>query len=438
MELASHQLATTAAMLRTGALDLHEYIDVTLRHIEIDDALIQSILPEPNRRERLQREATQLLAEWPNPAMRPSLFGLLVGVKDVFHTDGFTTRAGTEVPPEAFAGEEAVVVTRLRRQGALILGKTVTTEFAFAEPGATRNPHNLAHTPGGSSSGSAAAVAAGFAALAVGTQTIGSVIRPAAYCGIVGYKPTLHRIPSSGMVYFSPTIDHVGLFTQDAKGMKVAASALLDDWRDVSGILPRPSLAVPVGEYLLQTSLPGLEAFETQVARLREAGVRVVAVAALEIVDELNTLHRQMVAAEFARQHAEIFPRYAELYRPRTRELIATGQAVGDAELEMMRQNILLLREELEAALDESGVDAFISPAAPGSAPEGIGATGDPAMNLPWTHAGMPAITLPAGRDENGLPLGLQMVARFGDDEELLEWAISLESILIPHVPHAT
>lgn len=430
MELAPHPLATTAEALRSGKLDLHHYIDQTLRLIEVNDAEVHSLLPEPNRRERLQSEATQLLAEWPNPATRPPLFGLLVGVKDVFHVDGFVTHAGTAVPPEAFAGAEAIVVERLRKQGALILGKTVTTEFAYYEPGPTRNPHNLAHTPGGSSSGSAAAVAAGFAALTIGTQTIGSVIRPAAFCGIVGYKPSLHRIPSLGMVYFSPTIDHVGLFTQDAAGMKVAAAALLDDWRDVAGILPRPSLAVPVGEYLLQTSLEGLEAFEAQVARLREAGVRVVAVAALELVEELNTLHRQMVAAEFARQHAEIFPRYAELYRPRSRDIVMQGQAVTDGELETLRQNILLLRAELEAALDEAGVDAFICPAAPGAAPEGIGATGDPIMNLPWTHAGMPAITLPAGVAANGLPLGMQMVARFGDDEELLEWAMNLEGLL--------
>lgn len=430
MELAAHPLAETEAHLHVNTLDLHEYIDRTLRHIEVGDAAIQSLLPEEGRRERLHREADALLAQWPDPAARPPLFGLLVGVKDVFHVDGYVTRAGSSVPPEAFSGDEAVVVARLRAQGALILGKTVTTEFAYFEPGPTRNPHNLAHTPGGSSSGSAAAVAAGFAALGIGTQTIGSVIRPAAYCGIVGYKPSLHRIPSPGMVYFSPTIDHVGLFTQDAAGMKVAAAALLDDWRTETNALPLPSLAVPVGEYMLQASLEGLEAFEQQVARLREAGVRVVAVAALETVEELNTLHRRMVAAEFARQHTDIFPRYGDHYRPRTREIVLAGQGVSDSELEEMRQNVLLLREELEEALDRAGVDAFITPAAPGTAPEGIGATGDPIMNLPWTHAGMPAITLPAGAGANGLPLGMQVVARFGDDEELLDWAINLEGIL--------
>jgi Asp-tRNA(Asn)/Glu-tRNA(Gln) amidotransferase A subunit family amidase len=430
MLIEAQPLAAIAEALRSGALDLHEYIDRVLSHIAVDEESVQSLLPEPGRRERLQAAADQLLAEYPNPPTRPLLFGVLVGVKDIFHVDGFTTYAGSTLPPEELAGEEAVVVSRLRTQGALILGTTVTTEFAYFEPGPTRNPHNLEYTPGGSSSGSAAAVAAGFAALAIGTQTIGSVIRPAAFCGIVGYKPSLHRIPSQGLVYFSPTIDHVGLFTQDAAGMRLAASALLNDWRDVSEILPRPSLAVPVGEYLLQTSAEGLEAFERHVAHLREAGIRIVAVAALEQVEELNMLHRRMVAAEFARQHRNLYPRFAERYRERTRDLIMLGESVDDVELEILRANILQLRIELEGRLDQAGVDAFICPSALGAAPVGIAATGDPVMNLPWTHAGLPSITLEAGFDESGMPLGVQLVARFGDDEELLHWSVALEGLL--------
>lgn len=430
MYLAPNHLAPSVQALRAGTLDLHEHIDATLERIAQVDALIQSLLPEEGRRERLHAQADQLLAEYPNPAARPPLFGALVGVKDIFHVDGFVTHAGATIPPEVFAGEEAVVVSRLRQKGALVLGKTVTTEFAFYEPGPTRNPHNIAHTPGGSSSGSAAAVAAGLSPLTIGTQTIGSVIRPAAFCGIVGYKPTLHRIPSAGMVYFSPTIDHVGLFTQDVASMELAASALLDGWRDVSGILPFPSLAVPVGEYLLQASLEALEAFETQVARLRAAGIRIVPVPALAEIERINVLHRQMVAAEFARQHAEIYPRYADSYRPRTRDLILQGQQVSDGDLETMRANVQLLRAELEEILDDAGIDAFICPPAVGGAPEGIGATGDPIMNLPWTHAGMPAVTVPAGATGAGLPLGMQIVARAGDDEELLLWARNLEPLL--------
>jgi len=434
--IAEAPLAPTLDQLRTGALDLHTHIDQMCDRIEHVDARVESLLPEPDRRARLHAEADVLLARHPAPSDRPLLFGALVGVKDIFHVDGFTTRAGTAVPPAAFAGSEAIVVTRLRAQGALVLGKTVTTEFAFFEPGPTRNPHNLEHTPGGSSSGSAAAVAAGLATLAIGTQTIGSVIRPAAFCGIVGFKPTLHRIPSQGIVYFSPTIDHVGLFTQDAAGMQRAASALLDDWRADLDMLPLPSLAVPIGGFLLQTDLVALEAFEQQVQRLRDAGIRVIPVPALEDAEELNVLHSTMVAAEFARQHAPFFAQYEDLYRPRTHALILEGQQVSDTELVTMRLNITQLQTELAERLDNAGADAWICPPAPGPAPHGIHATGDPALNLPWTHAGMPAVTLPAGYAANGLPLGIQIIARLHEDEELLTWTRNLEPILRP-VPYA-
>ncbi|MFN3331739.1 MAG: amidase family protein, partial [Caldilinea sp.] len=227
-------LAELAEGLRSGDLDLHTYIDTLCDRIEQVDPQVQAFLPEPTRRARLHAAADELLATFPETDDRPLLFGAPTGIKDIFHVNGFVTHAGTAVPPEEFAGEEAVSVRRLRDAGGLVAGKTVTTEFAFFEPGPTRNPHNLTHTPGGSSSGSAAAVAAGLCPLAFGTQTIGSVIRPAAFCGVVGFKPTLHRIPSAGLVYFSRTIDQIGLFTQDVAGMALAAAALCDDWEEVS------------------------------------------------------------------------------------------------------------------------------------------------------------------------------------------------------------
>ena len=219
-------LAETVADLRTGQHSLSLYLEQMNLRIARVDPHVQALLAEEQRVQRLQRDAHTLRASYPDPAQRPSLYGCLVGVKDIFHVDGFVTRAGSALLPQSFAGAEAAVVERLRQAGALILGKTVTTEFAYFEPGPTRNPYDLSRTPGGSSSGSAAAVAAGQCQLALGTQTIGSVIRPAAFCGIVGFKPTYNRIPTAGLIYFSPTVDHVGLFTQDIAGMHVAASAL--------------------------------------------------------------------------------------------------------------------------------------------------------------------------------------------------------------------
>ena len=219
-------LVADVRAIRRGELPLSGLIERLEERFHLIEPAIESYLPETNRFDRLRREAETLEARHPDPALRPPLFGALLGVKDIFHVDGFVTRAGTQVPAGLFAGTEAAVVTRLKNAGALIVGKTVTTEFAFFEPGPTRNPHNPDHTPGGSSSGSAASVASGLAHVTTGTQTIGSVIRPAAYCGVVGFKPSYGRVDSAGLVDFSRSADHVGFFTQDIPDMQAVASAV--------------------------------------------------------------------------------------------------------------------------------------------------------------------------------------------------------------------
>ncbi len=418
-----HALAETAVTLRTGRMDLQEYVDVMCDRVDATDTRLEAMLPEPDRRNRLRAEAAALLEKYPDPNTRPPLFGLLVAVKDIFHVSGFVTRAGTAVPPELFAGPEAEMVVKLKAAGALILGKSVTTEFAYFEPGPTRNPHNPGHTPGGSSSGSAAAVASGYCALALGTQTIGSVTRPAAFCGIVGFKPTLDRLPTAGLVFFSRTIDHVGLFTQDVDGMALAAASLCRDWQAefVRGLLP--ALGIPVGPYLEQAEPEALAVFEKQMQHLADIGYRVERIPVLADIEALNYLHRQMVFAEFARGHAAIFAKHADLYRPRTAEIIEIGQKVSENEVAAARSNCTQLRAELEARMAEANIDLWVCPAACGPAPAGIHATGDPNMSLPWTHAGMPVVNLPAGYSENRLPLSLQFIAPFGADEALLSWA---------------
>ena len=265
--------------------------------------------------------------------------------------------------------------------------------------------------------------------LALGTQTIGSVIRPAAYCGIVGFKPSFDRIPTQGLVYFSPTIDHVGLFTQDVAGMALAASILCRGWQggleedDESVVSGLPVLGVPDGPYLAQTDPAALAVFEEILLMLQVAGCTVKRVAALEDIDELNTQHRRLVFGEFAREHAQIFAQHEARYRPRTAEAIRTGMTVSDEELAKLQQSPKQVREKLQALMAAEEIELWVCPAATGPAPVGLNSTGDSNMNLPWTHAGMPAITLPAGRAQNGMPLGLQLVAPFEADEQLLAWA---------------
>ncbi len=428
-------LFPTAEALRSGRQDLPTYLSEMCTRVEEVEPHVQALVPEEGRCDRLRREGNALLNAYPQPEERPPLFGVLLGVKDIFRTRDLPTRAGSLLPPEVFAGPEATVVTAFRHAGTLLLGKTVTTEFAYFEPGPTRNPHNLAHTPGGSSSGSAAAVAAGIAQLAIGTQTIGSVIRPAAFCGIVGYKPTYNRIPTEGLIYFSPSADHVGLFTQDVPGMRLAASVACQGWREdavTQARTRRPVLGVPVGPYLSQASEEGLAAFEDQVRRLEKAGYEVRRVPALENIEEINRLHRQMIAAEFAMQHAEWFREYGHLYRPRSAALVREGREVPAEVVARAREGQRIERERVETLMDREGIDLWITPAAPGPAPEGIESTGNPIMNLPWTYMGLPAATVPAGRAANGLPLGLQCVAHWMADEALLTWIEEIAQALGP------
>ncbi len=423
--LASLPLAPTVARLRSGELDLMQQINDVCDRIDALEPQIQALLPEADRRARLLSEAAALQQRFPDPAQRPPLYGALLGVKDVFVAAGFPTKAGSQLPEALFTGPQASCVTKLREAGALVLGKTVTTEFAYFEPGLTRNPHNLAHTPGGSSSGSAAAVAAGFCNLALGTQTIGSTIRPAAFCGIVGFKPSYGRIAADGLILCSPSLDTVGVFTQDLAGIALAAPLLCAAWQEAS-VTRMPTLGVTDGPYLAQASAEALAAFERQVARLEHVGYTVRRVPTMTDIDEVNRRHRRLVFAEMALLHADWFTRHEALYRPRTAAAIREGQTIGADELAAARGGRDRLRAELEALMVQRGIDLWICPATTGPAPEGIAATGDPIMNLPWTHAGMPALSLPAGKAGNGLPLGLQVVAPAMADEQLVTWSVQI------------
>lgn len=409
--------------LATASDALRELCD----RIDELDPVLEVFVPEDGRRERLLREAGVL--DERDPDRRLPLHGALVGVKDVFAVDGFPTRAGSELAPELFAGPQAAVVDRLLAAGALVAGKTVTAELAYLEPGPTRNPHDPTRTPGGSSSGSAAGVAAGLFHLALGTQTVGSTIRPAAYCGVVGFKPTFGRIPTDGLVAASPSLDTVGLFAQDAPGVRLAASVCCDDWRaDVD--LPAPVLGVPEGPYLERAEPGALDAFEGHLGLLADAGYAVRRVEALSDVDAVAERHLRLMHGEMARVHEAWFAEHRDAYRPRTAEAILFGGEVADEELRRIRPHRKALADRLRALAEDWGVDVWASPAATGSAPEGLGSTGDSAMNLPWTFAGMPVVTVPAPTSSGGLPLGLQCAAARGRDEELLAWASGIGQAL--------
>ena len=378
---------------------------------------------------RLREDAAALERRFPRAEDRPPLYGVLVGVKDIFHVDGFVTRAGSRLPPERLQGPEAECVSRLKRAGALILGKTVTTEFAYFSPGPTRNPRNPDHTPGGSSSGSAAAVAAGLCPLALGTQTAGSIIRPAAFCGVVGLKPTFDRISTAGVIPFAPSLDHVGLFAPDVAMAGRCAAVVYRDWAKTTAPSRRPTLGIPEGPYLQCASGKSLEWFRLACRTLADEGYEVRSVPALIDYARVRAQQDVIMAAEVAKVHARWFEQYAQLYSPKMSEIIRRGQTIADAELGAALAGRDRLRVELRQAMADHGIDAWIAPSAPGPAPRGLESTGDPVMNVPWTQAGLPAINLPAGTTRDGLPIGMQVVADWGADERLLDWAEEMESV---------
>ena len=365
MTAATPPLFPSPASLRSGETDLLAHVDALCDRIDAEDPQIQAFVPEPTRRRRLTADAQALLERFPDPSARPPLFGLLVGVKDIFRVDGFPTQAGSRLPARLFAGAESAVVTRLKENGALIAGKTVTTEFAYFQPGPTRNPRNPAHTPGGSSSGSAAGVAAAFFPLALGTQTIGSIIRPAAFCGVIGFKPSFDRIPTAGLLYFSRSLDHVGLFSNDAPAMTLAASVLCDGWR-ASAARPRPdrlpALAVPDGPYLDEAEEAGRRHFEATLARLAAAGFRVERVPFFADFAALDRRHRRLSAAEAAQVHESWHQAYPDLYSEHMRRIMRTGADVGGEELDSIRADQLTLRQAMRQALLDAGADLWIAP----------------------------------------------------------------------------
>lgn len=415
--------------LSTGEIDLQSYLVEVQKHFDEVEPSILAFVPEKYRFERLKIEAEELLKRFPNPEKRPVLFGALVGIKDIFHVSGFETRAGSDLPPAELAGYEAGSVRRLRAAGVLILGKTVTTEFAYFAPGPTRNPHNLGHTPGGSSSGSAAAVAARLCPLTSGTQTIGSINRPAAFCGVVGFKPTYDRVPRDGVIPLSPSLDHVGLFAKNVQSMEKAASVICSDWKKASNS-KQPVLGVVEGPYLENASAEGLEQFRQVCSQLIEGSYQIRHVEALTHMSELVQRHNLILAAEAAQVHAYWFSKYQGRYHRKTADLITTGRQKTVIELTRALTSRQELRQQLSQLMSEEGVDLWISPSAPGVAPAGLESTGDPVMNLPWTHSGLPTLTLPSGKNQEGLPFGLQLVGGWASDEQLLSWSKQIEEKL--------
>lgn len=349
------------------------------------------------------------------------LAGIGIGVKDVIATADQPTQLGSPIYVAAQPMYDAECVARLRRAGGFVIGKTVTTEFAFMQPSKTRNPWGATHTPGGSSAGSAAAVALGQVAAAIGTQTNGSVIRPAAYCGVVGFKPTFAVLPFEGVNLLSPTLDTLGVFARSVADCALLASCLADTGRitgELAAPVRPPRLALLEGFPWVATAAEQERALLATVARLRDSGATVTATVLPAAWDDAQRVHRLIMLYEAGLQLGELQKRERKRMSAKLNAALDEGREIVATEYSAA----LARRDALIAAATEwlAPFDAIMSPPAPAAAPADLTQTGDPSCCTLWSLLGFPATTIPIAVAHSGMPLGLQFAAIAGDDERLL------------------
>jgi len=425
--------ATDAArLIRNGAVSSEQLVEACLARVRETDAKVQAwAFLDPDHALAQARAADAGRRE--GRPMGP-LHGVPVGIKDIIDTADMPTEHGSVLYAGRTPSRDAAVVAMLRAAGAVIMGKTVTTELATYTPGKTRNPHDPDHTPGGSSSGSAAAVAAGMVPLSLGTQTNGSVIRPAAFCGVFGFKPTYGLIPRHGILQLSFTLDQVGLFARTVEDLALLTQQLVGyDERDPGS---RPHARIPFVEVAAEEPpLPPMVAFvktplweradeETQAAFAEltgHLGDRVEEVELFPPAAEAWEWHRTIMEAEMAANLEREWDKGRERLSKSLRAQIERGREVRAIDYQ---RAVARVRPTYEGFLELfERYDAILTPAAPGTAPKGLASTGDPSFCTLWTLCGMPAVSLPLLQGTNGLPLGVQLVGPRDGDARLLRTA---------------
>jgi len=431
----------TSGRIRRGETSPVEVVRACLDRIDALDGRIGAwvVVDREGALEAAKAAETEVRAgRWKGP-----LHGIPIGIKDIVDVAGLPTQGGsrllTDAPP---AARDATVVARLREAGAVILGKTVTTEYACFDPAGTRNPWDFAHTPGGSSSGSAAAVAAGMCPGAVGSQTGGSISRPAAYCGVVGCKPTYGRVSARGVLPVSFSLDHPGPFARCVADAAVLLRAMAgyDPDDPVSGAEPvedcvaaceaavgrSPRIGLMDGlfaERADQDVRQGLDgarrALEAQGATMAEARMG---------FEEVHRMHRILMCAELAAVHRAQFRDRGGEYQPGIRGLIEEGLGLSAADYAEARHHQLRFKADARGVL--AGFDGLLTPAAPTPAPRDLTTTGDPVFNSPWSYSGLPTVVLPVGLARNGLPVAVQLVGRPFREADLFRVAAWCERVI--------
>jgi len=432
MSLYGLGLAQAAEEIREGRITSAELVADCLDRIEEVEPKVQAWVHLD--REHALAQAKRLDDARAHGGATGPLHGVPIGVKDIFDTSDYPTEFGSQIWSGRTPRKDAAAVAMLRAAGAVVMGKTVSTEYAFYSPGKTRNPFDPSRTPGGSSSGSAAAVAAGAVPGAIGSQTNGSVIRPASFCGVVGFKPSHGMIPRTGALLLSRALDHVGVFARSVPDAALLAQVMFGfDGEDLdTHPVARHSLLDVAGS---KPPLPPRFAFvKTAAWKDAEQVTRDAFGELLEALGENGAdvelgqsheaafgFHRAIMDVEMARNLHRDYEQSSSAMSPVLRELIERGRTYKAIDYVTALESIGLLRSSFDEMFGE--FDAIVTPAAPGVAPLGFESTGNPVFCTLWTYLGLPAITVPLMSDEQGLPIGVQLVGKYGNDARLLRTA---------------
>ena len=440
-ELSELGVAAAAKLIRDSEITSSDLAEALLERIERIDPALQAWVTID--REDALSEARSRDEERASGAIRGPLHGVPVGLKDIFHAEGMKTTAGSPIYADFTPGYDATCVAKLKRAGAIVLGKAVTTQFASGDPSPTLNPWNAAHTPGGSSSGSAVAVATGMCPAALGSQTGGSTGRPAAYNGIVGLKPTYGRISCYGVVPLSWSLDTVGILVRSVEDAAVMLQAMagydsrdpgsydapVPDYLEEMDSVNRPPRIGLIGQFFFDNSSAEVLEHTEEIARkLAEAGAEVEEIGLPDSFASAHECQRVVSGVESAAFHEENFADRADDYAPRIRSSIEAGMNTSAVRYARAQRQRAAFRADMAVAL--RGVDVALTPATPAPAPKDLSTTGDPAFQSPWTSAGLPAIVIPSGMSESGLPMGVQLAAPHFQEGRLLGVARWCEDIL--------
>jgi len=407
-----------AAVIRAGAPGLETFTQWVSASRSARQAGLQTCLDRIRTMDPAIQAWVQVRPE--RPTGNGTLSEIPVGVKDIIETKGLSTEYGSPVYKGRIGTADAAIVREWRRRGAIVMGKTQTAAFAYRTPPPTHNPHDLAHTPGGSSSGSAAAVAAGMVPVALGTQTGGSVLRPASYCGVTGFKVSYGLLPMEGVLTFAKSLDTLGFFTHTPADMLALWEAL------GYAVAPAEEFTLGTPEPLPEVEPAMATAFQDALARLTRAGASIRAIDIAGMLNKLSDVNNLVMFYEGARAHRQRFSEYGSRLGDLA-DLVRRGLEISEAQYDDARRYI----EECKIKVAElyKATPVILVPAATGPAPLGLASTGDARMNRPWTTLGTPAISVPMPV-ANGLPLGLQLTADHGQDARLLRAAVRLHQML--------